>query len=59
MQYTVYTVVPVLPHKVKARWGYFTLSGTKLPVLCVYVEGTICRYNDLECSGLVGLTICG
>jgi len=40
-------VVPVLPHEVKARWGYFTFSRTQLPVLCVYVEGTICWDNYL------------
>jgi len=44
-------VVPVLPHEVKARWDYFTVSRTQLPVLCVYVEGATCRDNDLECSG--------
>jgi len=46
-------VVPVLPHEVKACWGYFAFSRTQLPVLCVYVEGTICRDNDLECSAVV------
>jgi len=51
MRYTVYMVVPVLPHEVKAPWGYFTFSRTQLPVLCVYVECTICRDNGLECSG--------
>jgi len=44
-------VVPVLPHEVKVRWGYFTFSRTQLPVLCVYVEGAICQDNDLQCSG--------
>jgi len=44
-------VVPVLPHEVKARWGYFTFSRTQLPVAFVYVEATICQDNDLECSG--------
>jgi len=43
--------VPVLPHEVKACWGYLTFSRTQLPVLGVYVEGTTCRDNDLECSG--------
>jgi len=53
MRYTVYMVVLVLPHEVevKACWSYFTFSRTQLPVLCVYVEVTICRDNDLECSG--------
>ena len=51
MRYTVYMVVPVLPHEVKARWGCFTFSRIQLPVLCVYMEGTICQDNDLECSG--------
>jgi len=41
-------VVPVLPHEVKTSWDYFTFSRTQLPVLCVYVEGAICRVNDLE-----------
>jgi len=44
-------VVPVLPHEVKARWDYFTFSRTQLLVFCVFVEGAICRDNDLECSG--------
>ena len=43
-------VVPVLPHKVKACWDYFTFSRTQLPVPCVYVEVTIFRENDSECS---------
>jgi len=47
MRYTVCMVVPVLPHEVKVRWYYFTFSRTQLPVLCVYVEGAICRDNDL------------
>jgi len=47
----VYMIGPVLPHKVKSRWGYFTFSRTQLPVLCVHVKGTICRDNDLECRG--------
>jgi len=51
MRYIVYMVVPVLPHKMKARWDLFPFSRTQLPVLCVYVEGTICRDNDLECCG--------
>jgi len=34
----------------KARWGYFTFSRTQLPVLCVVMEGAICRDNNLECS---------
>jgi len=51
MRYTVYMVVSVLPHEVKACWGYFTFSRTQLPVLYVYVEGTIWQDNDLECSG--------
>jgi len=42
-------VVPALPHEVKACWGYFTLSWIQL--LSVYVQGTICRDNILECSG--------
>jgi len=46
-------VVPVLPHEVKARFGNLTFSRTQLPVLCVNVECTICRDNDLECSGRV------
>jgi len=53
MPYTIYMVlvVPVLPHEVKARWSYFAFSRTKLPVLCVYVEGTTCCDNNLECRG--------
>jgi len=43
--------VLVLSHEVKVRWGHFTFSRTQLPVLCVYVESTICRDNDLVCSG--------
>jgi len=42
-------VVPVLPHEVKVHWDYFTFCRTQLPVLCVYVEGVICRDNDLDC----------
>jgi len=42
-------VVPVLPHEMKAHWGYFTLSRKQLPVLCVCVEVTIGQDNDLEC----------
>ena len=53
MWYTVYMVVPDLPHEVKAHWGYFTFSWTQLPVLCVCVEDTICQDNDLECGGKV------
>jgi len=49
MRYTIYMVVPVLPHEVKARWGYVTFSRTQL--FSVYVEGTACRDNGLECSG--------
>ena len=52
-RYTIYgiMVVPVLPHEVKAHWGYFTFSRTQLPILSVYVESTICRDNDLACRG--------
>jgi len=42
-------VVPVLPHEVKVRWGYFTFSQTQLR--SVYLEGAIYRDNDLGCSG--------
>ena len=51
--YSVYMVVSVLPHvaQVKARWGCFTFSRIQLPALCVDMEGTICRDNDLDCSG--------
>jgi len=30
MQYTVFVVVPVLPHEIKACWGYFTFSRTQV-----------------------------
>jgi len=48
MRYTVYMAVPVLPHEVKALWGYFTFSRTQLR--SGYVVSTICRDNVLECS---------